>query len=208
MSSAESVAARLASPSDLEQISITVSALEIVFAGFPERLDYHAGLGTGTRIASSHNGAGDQYRIYFRDEATVVRAFEHENSDVEEWAQIVRGMPSDIRDAFGQDLNSGQLELDLVTFGAWRRTNDAKWSLASESVDDKASSILGPLLDWTPEGFRQWAELHLEIELDTELIVAFYEQRPLKRDRLLAANPFDLESAEPDLIRLGYTIED
>lgn len=205
--SAQQVADQLPSPPDLERISIAASALEIVFGGYPETFDYDGGRIDGTRIASCNRGNGDGYQIYFRDEAAVVRAFEHENSEQENWTQILTALPPAVASAFGDSVRSGEHEGDWATFGAWCRAGETTWALASQSPDDRASSILRVILDGTPQGFAEWLVPAYGLEIDLEVISMFYTFQPLTRSKLEAAGPFDLESAEPDLLRLGYTLE-
>ena len=185
MNAAESLAARLPPPPDLERRCVALAMLDALLSpdwqfryySFNRRWSPE----DGTRMGSMRNGSGDDYFIlFFPDGSAALKGFAHESGALagkSSIAGVLDGLPA----RFAAFANEPAFTMAATTFclwsegGAWQRSRTVP--AAALAID--GSTKLLALLVGTPADYVAFARDYYDVTIAQAAVARFYALEPL-----------------------------
>jgi hypothetical protein len=211
MTDAQSIAARLPAPRDLERRCMSLAMLDAVLSpdwqsryySFNRRWSPE----TGTRMASMRNGSGDEFFIlFFPDGSAALKGFAHESRALagqSSIAGVFEGLPA----RFAEFANEPAFSPATTTFclwnegGAWQRSRAI--GAAQLAVDGSAELLA--LLVGAPADYVAFVRDYFEREVANAVVARFYAHETLTAELASALDAdASLAPIADDIDQIGY----
>lgn len=168
---------------------------------------FNARWADGERMASIHNGSGDDLFALFTSGGCYIKGFDHEQAD---YKTPARAFYSQLPEPFATQALEPAFSPDDVTFCLWRGTADLEWRRAEVAAYEPGydgSEWLLELYDGAPESYVDFAARYFEVGLSRDRVEAIYAHQPLTEEMCLLLNPdSEWPSVQKDAQEIGYPI--
>lgn len=157
----------------------------------------------GVALFTIDDGCGDHFHILFSDQGSVIKGFGHESDlspynyeDDDEYPdyRFYENIPHELYELLDDDA----LERDLLTFCAWRTTDNDEWQAARINVADDWRDGSADFLDYLSEqeDYVAWLAEYYDMDIDKNTIADILGGVAVTEDMVALLNPAaDVETA-------------
>jgi hypothetical protein len=168
---------------------------------------YNSRWGDGESMASMRNGSGDEWFLHFSEAGAGLKGFAHELTSAQESSRLAALVRAEIPADLASFRDEPALDMEHVSFCAWRLDGDREWSWLSLDAEDGQSDLL-ELLDGRPETYQQWAVGYYEQEIALDAVQAIFRHTPLSDALVRALNAeLNVEELKADAEEIDYPFQ-
>jgi len=164
------------------------------------------------QVASMHNGAGDDYFIWFAAAGAAMKGFDHEAPMTPyrvEPPKLWPGIYDSLPPAFTAFLREPAFSTDDATFCIWRTPDDSIWQCGvtdfADDADPDGSVWMLAILDGLPTTYQWFAQEYYERDVALDAIAQIYAHTSLTDALVAALNPeLCADDVAADATEIGY----